>query len=134
MTDPGGDRDEQARSRGRVKQVLEEERGQPGAVAEKLPAQRIQIGPVTVPDQRRRLIGDGVSGQQQADEDVEVLAAGRRGARAEGLVEAAERAQHLAAKGHVRAGTERPRAVRVQRARPSGPIEVEQRWPAARRP
>lgn len=83
--------------------------GQPGAEAQAIAAclhqQRVGVAAMAVPDDRRRLVGQRVSGCQDTEEHVDVLSPARSGTRTQRLVEAAEAPDRFAADGEVGSGT-----------------------------
>ena len=82
---------------------------------QQLVAQLRDRGVVPVPEQRRRLVDQGVAAQHQAQEDVEVLTAGCACPTSERDVEPTDVAGHARAQRHVRAGPETAGGVREER-------------------
>ncbi|MCO5561392.1 hypothetical protein L7F22_015013 [Adiantum nelumboides] len=127
-----GDRRREAAQRDRPalrrQRHLGQEAAQPDGVALHLLAQRRLVGSVVVPQVGARGVAEDVAGQDHADEELAVLAAVGGGARAHGLVEAADGAGGPGAHGEVGADAEQAGGEGEDRGVRGGLGEGEPAW------
>ncbi len=113
MPQAAGDADQHREHRSRRQEVFGQVGGQPLPVGVELALEVVFGSPVLVPDDRARLIGQRMTGAQDAHEGIQVLPAPRGRPGPQRLIEPAPVSEHARPKGHVLAGAKQPGRVRM---------------------